>query len=160
MTEQLSNVQGKVPTPVTNHQVDQTNGKQCTCHIQPTKESSNQGAQATRGQGINLHTEYEGPNNSGGKNFHEEKDNNRNGPQEYKIIRILPDEEVDFMDLVRDSVSAQARTGPKPMFVNNYFVGDNNWRTVTREKPNAMRHVDESRNRSSTAVQTAISFLG
>ena len=62
------------------------------------------------------------------------------------------------MDLVRDSVSAQAKTGPKPMFVNNYFVCDNNWRTVAREKPNAVRQTDESKNRSSIAVQTAVSF--
>ena len=64
------------------------------------------------------------------------------------------------MDLVRDSVSAQARTGPKPMFMNNYFVGDNNWRTVAGEKPDAMRQTDESKNRSSIAVQTAVSLLG
>ena len=61
---------------------------------------------------------------------------------------------------MRDSVSAQAQTGPKPMFVNNYFVGDNNWRTVSRGKPDAMRQVDESRNRSFIAVQTAVSLLG
>ena len=60
---------------------------------------------------------------------------------------------------MRDSVSAQARMGPKPMFVNNYFVGDNNWRTVAKEKPDAMRQIDESRNRSSIVVQTAVSLL-
>ena len=46
------------------------------------------------------------------------------------------------------------------LFVNNYFVGDNNWRTVAREKPDAMRQINESRNRSSIAVQTAVSLLG
>ena len=45
------------------------------------------------------------------------------------------------------------------MFVNNYFVGDNNWRTLAKEKPDAMRQIDESRNRSSIAVQTAVSLL-
>ena len=84
----------------------------------------------------------------------------RRGPQECKVIRVLPDEELDFMDLVRDSVSAQAKNGPKPMFVNNYFVGDNNWRTTARETPDEVRQPDESKNRSSIAVQTAVSFLG
>ena len=46
------------------------------------------------------------------------------------------------------------------MFVNNYFVGDNNWRTVARDKSEAMRQPDESKNRSSIAVQTAVSLLG
>ena len=64
------------------------------------------------------------------------------------------------MDLVRDSVSAQAKTGPKPMFVNNYFVGDNNWRTAARETPDTMRQPDKSKNRSSIAVETAVSLLG
>ena len=85
---------------------------------------------------------------------------NKKDQQECKVIRTLPDEELDFMDLVRDSVSAQARTGSKPMFVNNYFIGDNNWRTVAREKPAAMRQTDESKDRSSIAVQTAVSLLG
>ena len=64
------------------------------------------------------------------------------------------------MDLVRDSVSSQTRSGPKPMFVNNYFVGDNNWRSVPRGNTDSIRHYDESRSRSSTGVQTAVSFLG
>ena len=82
------------------------------------------------------------------------------GPQECKVIRVLPDEELDFMDLVRDSVSAQAKNGPKPMFVNNYFVGDNNWRTTAGERLHQVRQSDESKNRSSIAVQTAVSLLG
>ena len=100
MTDQLTSVQGNVSTPATNRQVDQTNGKQCTCHIQPINGNSNQGAQPTGGQRINLHTEYESSNNSGSKFFHGEKDGSRNGPGECKIIRILPDEDADFMDLV------------------------------------------------------------
>ena len=59
----------------------------------------------------------------------------KKGPPECKVIRVLPDEDLDFMDLVRDSVSAQAKNAPKPMFVNNYFVGDNNWRTTAGERP-------------------------
>ena len=64
------------------------------------------------------------------------------------------------MDLVRDSVSAQAKNGHKPMFVNNYFIGDNNWRATAREPPDESRRPDESKNRSSIAVQTAVSSLG
>ena len=124
MTDQLFRVQGNVLTPTRYRQFDQTKGKQCNCYIQPTNENSNQDGQVTTTGKRNPYTEYE-------------KESSRNGPQECKVIRILPDEEVDFMDLVRDSVSAQARTGPKPMFVNNYFVGDNNWRTVAREMPDA-----------------------
>ena len=82
------------------------------------------------------------------------------GPQECKVIRVLPDEELDFMDLVRDSVSAQAKNGPKPMFINNYFVGDNNWRTTAGERLHQVRQSDESKNRSFIAVQTAVSLLG
>ena len=64
------------------------------------------------------------------------------------------------MDLVRDSVSAQTRRGPKPMFVNNYFMGDNNWRMVPKNNSDSVGHCDESRSQSSTGVQTAVSFLG
>ena len=159
-TDQLLGVQGNVPIPTRHQKFDQTSGKQCTCHTQSTNGTSNQGGQVTEDGKGNLHTEYEDSINSGGKYVRDEKESGRNGPQDCKVIRILPDEEVDFMDLVRDSVSAQARTGTKPMFVNNYFVGDNNWRTVAREKPDAMRQIDELRNRSSIAVQMAVSLLG
>ena len=64
------------------------------------------------------------------------------------------------MDIVRDSVSAQTHRGPKPMFVNNYFMGDNNWRTVPKDSSDSVQHCDKSRSRSSTGVQTAVSFLG
>ena len=46
------------------------------------------------------------------------------------------------------------------MFVNNYFVGDNSWRPGVQDKPTVARVIDKSTTRSSTAVQTAISFLG
>ena len=46
------------------------------------------------------------------------------------------------------------------MFVNNYFVGDNNWRATAIEPPDERRQSDESKNRSSIAVQTAVSLLG
>ena len=160
MSDQPPTTQVNMSTSVTNQQINQTNSKQCTCHNQPSNGYANQGTQPTGGRRLNLHTEYEDTDRDGSKFCHSEKDSGRNGSRECKIIRILPDENVDFMDLVRDSVSALAQTGPKPMFVNNYFVGDNNWRTVAKEKPDSTRHTDELRNRSSTAVQTAVSFLG
>ena len=66
-----------------------------------------------------------------------------------------------FTNLVKDSVSAHGREGIRPMFVNNYYVGDNSWRPETAEKDNKkLQGVDTSTNRSHTAVQTAISSLG
>ena len=160
MTDQLHSVLENVPTPTRHQKFNQANGKQCMCHTQLTYGNSNQGGQVTEDGKRSLQRKYEGFVNSGDKYVRDEKESDRNGPQECKVIRILPDEEVNFMDLVRDSVTAQARTGPKPMFVNNYFVGDNNWRTVAKEKPDVMRQIDESRNRSSIVVQTAVSLLG
>ena len=89
--------------------------------------------------------EYEDRNNGASKFFRVKRQTDKIGSWECQIIRILPDENDDYMDIVRDSVSAQTRRGPKPMFVNNYFVGDNNWRTVPRDHPDLVRHSDESR---------------
>ena len=111
-------------------------------------------------QRLNLYTEYEGGNDGASRFFRGKKHTDGSGSRECQIIRILPDESDDYMNIVRDSVSAQTRGGPKPMFVNNYFVGDNNWRTVLKDKPDLTQHIDESRSRSSTGVQTAVSFLG
>ena len=66
-----------------------------------------------------------------------------------------------FTNLVKDSVSAHGREGIRPMFVNNYYVGDNSWRPETTEKDNKkLQGIDTLTNRSHTAVQTAISSLG
>ena len=79
---------------------------------------------------------------------------------EVSVRRVFPDDGI-FANLVKDSVSAQVRDGIRPMFVNNYYVGDNSWRPgVTEENTKAARQIDASTNRSSTAVQTAISSLG
>ena len=126
---------------------------QCTCRVHPTNANPCDGAQATTGQWINLHTEYQDARTSNSPFFQ-----NNTHHHECKVIRILPDEDVHYIDLVRDSVATQARKETKPMFVNNYFVGDNSWRPGTGEK--LMRHVNESRSQASTAVQTAVSFLG
>ena len=79
---------------------------------------------------------------------------------EVSVSRVLPDDGI-FTNLVKDSISAQVRDGIRPMFVNNYYVGDNSWRPgVTEENTKAARQINVSTNRSSTAVQTAISSLG
>ena len=50
---------------------------------------------------------------------------------------FFPDDGI-FTNLVKDSVLAQVRDGIRPMFVNNYYVGDNSWRPgVTEENTKA-----------------------
>ena len=146
--------------PTTNRRVDQSSCTQCNCHRQQLGEVKSTNLPSTENQRHNLHTDYEDRNNTASRFFREKKHTDENIQRECQIIRILPSENDDYMDLVRDSISSQTRTGPKPMFVNNYFVGDNNWRSVPRESTDSMRHHDKSRSRSSTGVQTAVSFLG
>ena len=87
---------------------------------------------------MNVHMEYEGLNNSESQFFQGKK----NGKQECVITRIIPDDDGMFTDLVRNSVSTQTRGGARPMFMNNYLVGDNSWRPGSTE--GSMRLVDES----------------
>ena len=157
---QFFGVQGDVSTPTGYRQPEQINSKQCPGCSQLTKETLGQESQPTVSRRRSSHTGCEKFIANEVKNGGETAKCDRRGPQECKVIRVLPDEELDFMDLVRDSVSAQAKNGPKPMFVNNYFVGDNNWRATAREPPDERRQPDESKNRSSIAVQTAVSLLG
>ena len=153
-------IQANVTMFVTNQRVEQTSYTHCSCHRQLSAGTMDVNAQSIENQRLNLHTEYEDSNDGASKFFCGKKHIDENGSRECQIIRILPDESDDYMNIVRDSVSAQTHGGPKPMFVNNYFVGDNNWRTVPKDKPDSTRHFDESRNQSSTGVQTAVSFLG
>ena len=157
---QFFSVQGNVSTPTGHRQPEQINSKQCPGCSQLTKETLGQESQPTAIRRRSSHTRCEKFIANEVKNGCETAKCDRRGPQECKVIRVLPDEELDFMDLVRDSVSAQAKNGPKPMFVNNYFVGDNNWRATARELPNERRQPNELKNRSSIAVQTAVSLLG
>ena len=79
---------------------------------------------------------------------------------EVSVRRVFPDDDI-FTNLVKDSVSAQVRDGIRPMFVNNYYVGDNSWRPgVTEGSTKTAQQIDTSNNRSNMAVQTAISSLG
>ena len=157
---QFFSVQGNVSTPTGHRRPEQINGKQCPGCSQLTKETLGQESQPTAIRKRSPHTGREESVTNEVKNGGETTGGEKRGPQECKVIRVLPDEEINFMDLVRDSVSAQAKSGSKPMFVNNYFVGDNNWRATAREMPDERRQPDESKNRSSIAVQTAVSLLG
>ena len=158
---QFFSVQGNVSTPTGHQRSEQTNGKQCPGCSQLTKGTLNQESQPTATRKGSPYTGCEGSvTNEIQSGCERTTGGGKRGSPECKVIRVLPDEELDFMDLVRDSVSAQAKNGPKPMFVNNYFVGDNNWRTTAREPPDERRQSDESKNRSSIVVQTAVSLLG
>ena len=146
-------MQENVSTPTGHRLSEQFNGKQCPGCSKSAKETLGQVNQPTqKGREKPITNEVQGGSETTG--------GGKKGPPECKVIRVLPDEDLDFMDLVRDSVSAQAKNAPKPMFVNNYFVGDNNWRTTAGERPHQVRLSDESKNRSSIAVQTAVSLLG
>ena len=155
-----NDAQPNLTTLATNRRVDRTSCTQCNCHCQQSGGVKNTNPLPGNNQRYNLHTDYEDTNNTASKFFREKRRTEENIQRECQVIRILPSESDDYMDLVRDSVSSQTRSGPKPMFVNNYFVGDNNWRSVPRVNSDSMRHCDESKSRSSTGVQTAVSFLG
>ena len=152
--------QGNVSTPTGHQRSEQTNGKQCSGCSKLTKGTLSQESQLTSTRKRSPHMGCEGSDTNEVQGESETTGGKQRGPPECKVIRVLPDEDLDFMDLVRDSVSAQAKNAPKPMFVNNYFVGDNNWRTTAGERPHQVRLSDESKNRSSIAVQTAVSLLG
>ena len=127
-----TDIQPNVTRPAMNRRVEQVSCTQCNCHHQQSGGARNTNVPPAENQRYNLHTEYEDRNNTASRFFREKRQTDENVQRECQIIRILPGENDDYMDLVRDSVSSQTRSGPKPMFVNNYFVGDNNWRSVPR----------------------------
>ena len=89
-----------------------------------------------------------------------DKKSGNSGESEASIKRVLPDDGI-FTNLVKDSVMAHVREGIRPMFMNNYYVGDNSWKpSATEGNTKATQEVDMSTNRSHMVVQTAISSLG
>ena len=89
-----------------------------------------------------------------------DKKSGNSGKSEASIKRVLLDDGI-FTNLVKDSITAHVREGIRPMFVNNYYVGDNSWKPgATEGNTKATQEVDTSTNRSNMAVQTAISSLG
>ena len=67
------NVQQNVSAPMTNRQVDQTNGTQCTCHAHTTQGKQTQSTQGGAAQRMNLHTEYESNGTSESQFFQSKK---------------------------------------------------------------------------------------
>ena len=128
------NIQMKATVSVTNRCVDQNSCTHCSCHSQPLGGNISKGDQPTGQQRLNLHGEYDDRNDGISNFFRGTRYVEESGSRECQIIRILPDESNDYMDIVRDSVSAQTHTGQKPMFVNNYFVGENNWRKISQTR--------------------------
>ena len=105
----------------------------------------------------NVHTEFRDRSTSESQ-FFQGKSYGRGNP-DVRTTPPLPEDNT-FRDFVRDNFSVQAKDGYRPMFVNNYYVGDNSWRTAPAEVQNSTTGVDTSTNRTSAAVQTAILSLG
>ena len=146
--------------PATNRQVEHASCAQCSCHCQSSRGTTANSIPASGSRRLNLHAEYEDRSSGISNFFRGKRQNEEKSSRECQIIRILPEEDDDYMEIVRNSVSSQNRKDLKPMFVNNFFAGDNNWRTVPQVTSETARHFDESKSRASTGVQTAVSFLG
>ena len=99
MTDQMSSMQGSVSTPTRHRRLDQMKGNQCTCCCQLLKGNSNQEAQVPTTGTRSPHTG--GPVTGEVKSGRDTREGNKKDQQECKVIRTLPDEELDFMDLVR-----------------------------------------------------------
>ena len=142
----IAEEQPPVASAARNRRVEQTRCACCNCHSRLQGGDTEANGPNTGTQRLNLHTEYENVSNGDSKFFRGKRQNEEKSLRECQIIRILPDENDDYMDIVRDSVSTQHRVGPKPMFVNNYYAGDNNWRTVPRKQcgdSTTLRRVEE-----------------
>ena len=112
----------------------------------------------------NIHMQHTDTDTRQSQFFQDSRQNDKrpenSSEDEVSVRRVFPDDGI-FTNLVKDSVLAQVRDGIRPMFVNNYYVGDNSWRPgVTEENTKVAQQIEASTNRSSTAVQTAISSLG
>ena len=152
--------QSNLATLPTNRRVEEVGCAQCSCHCQYSGNTHSIDHSTTQNQRHNLHTDCEDGGATMSSFFREKRRTDKDVQRECQIIRILPEEDDDYMEIVRNSVSSQNRKDLKPMFVNNFFAADNNWRTVPQVTSETARHFDESKSRASTGVQTAVSFLG
>ena len=108
----------------------------------------------------NIHMQHIDTDTRQSQFFQDSRQSDNPSEEEVSVRRVFPDDGI-FTNLVKDSVWAQVKDGIRPMFVNNYYVGDNSWRPgVPEENTKAAQQIEASTNRSSTAVQTAISSLG
>ena len=105
-------------------------------------------------QNGNLHLEYSGSSSS--KSNFPQNDRQEKIQQNPMIIntdriRHIQPDDGNLTELVRDRICAQAKEGVRPMFINNYYVGNNSWRPGGPEvKVNSRRNGDTLINRSST----------
>ena len=89
----------------------------------------------------NIHMQHTNADTRQSQFFQDSRQNDKrpenSSEDEVSIRCVFPDDGI-FTNLVKDSVSAQVRDGIRPMFVNNYYVGDNSWRPgVTEENTKA-----------------------
>ena len=103
--------QSNVTPPTMNRRVEQNSCTHCSCHHQLTEGARDVNVPGTENQRLNVHTEYEDRTNGASRFFCGKRHTDESGLRECQIIRILPDESDDYMDIVRDSVSAQTRRG-------------------------------------------------
>ena len=112
----------------------------------------------------NIHMQHTNADSRQSQSFQDSRQNDKrpenSSEDEVSVMRVFPADGI-FINLVKDSISAQVRDGIRPMFVNNYHVGDNSWRPgITEGNTKTAQQINASTNRSNMAVQTAISSLG
>ena len=76
----------------------------------------------------NIHMQHTNTDTRQSHFFQDSRQNDKrpenSSEDEVSVRRVFQDDGI-FTNLVKDSVSAQVRDGIRPMFVNNYYVGDN-----------------------------------
>ena len=98
-------------TSSTNRQVERIGqnliDKQCCCHIQQNARGPTQHVPR-----VNIHAEQQGPGISDSPFFQTSKDHvgDYNPGRECKIIRLVPNNDGIFTEVVTDSVSAQTKS--------------------------------------------------
>ena len=113
MTTRVTSSQPNLTTLATNRPVEGSGSTQCSCQCQQSERMHNFNPPTTQNQRHNLHTDYEDRSGTTSNFFREKKQTDENIQRECQIIRILPSEDDDYMDLVRNSVSSQTRGGPE-----------------------------------------------
>ena len=81
----------------------------------------------------NIHMQHTNADTRQSQFFQDSRQNDKrpknSSEDEVSVRCVFPDDSI-FTNLVKDSVLAQVRDGIRPMFVNNYYVGDNSWNQV------------------------------
>ena len=95
-----TDTQPNLTTPVTNRRVEEFGCTQCSCNCQQSERAHISNHPTTENQRYNLHTDYEDRRGMTSNFFREKKRTDENIQRECQIIRILPSENDDYMDLV------------------------------------------------------------